>query len=160
MASARDLEGLHAFIDGRQMVPYAWGREANDCVGYVLEAVAAQTGVAVVPEAIWTSRAQALRLIKLHGGIKAAFDAHFQRVAPALASRGDIAGVDDAEFGLHPMIVEGATLVGPGENGNRRLPRSAMTMAWSASLLVDRADVPAQSSLPGRAASMPLISVR
>jgi hypothetical protein len=29
------------------------------------------------------------------------------------------------------MIVEGETLVGPSEKGNRRLKRRAMTMAWS-----------------------------
>jgi hypothetical protein len=45
--------------------------------------------------------------------------------------RGDIAGVPDADLGIHPMIVEGDMLVGPGDKGLRRLPRRAMTIAWS-----------------------------
>ena len=129
---ARDVAALHAFIDGRRAVPHAWGREANDCVGFVLAAVEAQTGIVVAPEATWADRAEALATIARYGSLEAAFDAHFERVPPALAMRGDIAGVADEAFGLHPMIVEGATLVGPGERGNRRVPRKAMTAAWSA----------------------------
>jgi hypothetical protein len=30
------------------------------------------------------------------------------------------------------MVEEGTTLVGPGDAGNVRAPRSAMTVAWSA----------------------------
>jgi hypothetical protein len=33
--------------------------------------------------------------------------------------RGDIGGVLTPQFGIHPMIVEGLTLVGPGDRGNR-----------------------------------------
>lgn len=132
----RDLEALHAFIDERQATPHAWGREANDCVGFVLGAVQAQTGMAVAPAVQWASEREALRSIARLGGIEAAFDAHFARVAPALARRGDIAGVVDAALGLHPLVVEGATLVGPGETGNRRLPRSAMVAAWSVDSLI------------------------
>lgn len=60
-------------------------------------------------------------------------DERFGRVPVALAKRGDIAGVEDAELGIHPLIVEGGTLVGPGEKGNRRLPRSDMVVAWDVS---------------------------
>ena len=128
----RDLAALHAFIDSRQAMPYAWGREANDCVGFVVGAIEAQTGIVVAPRVTWATHVGALRVIKRFGSIEAAFDAHFERVAPALAKRGDIAGVPDAEFGIHPMIVEGDMLVGPGDRGNRRVPRRAMTIAWSA----------------------------
>jgi hypothetical protein len=113
-------------------VPHAWGRNANDCVGYSLDAVEAQTGIRVAPELNWTSRASALRVIRIYGTLEGAYDAHFERIAPAFAKRGDIAGVEDADFGIHPMIVEGETLVGPGERGNRRLPRRMMVAAWSA----------------------------
>lgn len=128
----RDLEALHLFIDARQAEPHAFGRSANDCVGFVLGAVQAQTGEEIAPELVWKDRTSARRLIKRLGGLEAAFDAHFERVPPALAARGDVAGVPDPAFGLHPLIVEGLTLVGPGERGNRRLPRSAMTVAWRA----------------------------
>lgn len=128
----RDLAALHAFIDERHALPHAWGRYANDCVGFVLGAVQAQTGKKVAGRIRWSSRKAAVRIIKRFGSLEAALDAHFERIPPSLAKRGDIAGVPDKEFGVHPMIVEGLTLVGPGEKGNRRLPRSAMTMAWSA----------------------------
>jgi len=128
----RDLVALHRFIDERQNRPHEWGREANDCVGFVLGAVEAMTGVKVAPKTQWTDRASAVRKIARYGSIEQRFDRHFTRIPAALAQRGDIAGVPDAEFGIHPMIVEGITLVGPCETGNRRLPRRAMMIAWSA----------------------------
>jgi hypothetical protein len=73
-----------------------------------------------------------MRALKKLGGVEKAFDRHFDRVPIAFAKRGDIAGVQDEELGIHPMIVEGDRLVAPGEKGNRRLPRSAMTIAWDA----------------------------
>jgi hypothetical protein len=128
----RDVAALVAFIDSRQRRPHAWGRFANDCLGYALGAVEAQTGIRVAPELAWSSRAEALRLLKRFASLEAAIDTYFVRIAPAQAMRGDIAGVVDAAFGIHPMIVEGSTLVSPGENGNRRAPRKAMRCAWSA----------------------------
>lgn len=128
----RDIEALIAFIDSRQGVPHAWGRKANDCVGYSLDAVEAQTGVRVAPELNWTSQGSALRVLRsTYGSIEAAYDAHFERIAPAFARRGDIAGVPDEAFGIHPLIVEGELLVGPGDRGNRRTKRSTMAIAWS-----------------------------
>jgi hypothetical protein len=132
MSGARDLEALHGFIDARQAAPYAWGRDANDCVGFALGAVAVQTGIVAAVAAQWHDERSAIRTIARLGGIEAAFDAHFDRVPPALARRGDVAGVFDEARGLHVMVVEGATLVGPGEAGNFRLPRSAMVIAWNA----------------------------
>jgi hypothetical protein len=138
---ARDILALIAFIDSRQKVAHAIGREANDCIGYSLGAVEAQTGIKVAPDLSWDSRAGALRLLKRYGSIEAAFDAHFERIAPAFAKRGDIAGVPDVEFGMHPMIVEGALLVCPGDRGNRRGPRSMMVCAWSAVAIKAESDV-------------------
>jgi hypothetical protein len=139
----RDVAALIAFLDSRHQVPHAWGRPANDCVGFCLDAVEALTGVAVAPELQWTSRASALRVLRVYGTLEAAFDAHFERVAPAFAHRGDIgfappavtlsgAPATSGPFAFHPVIVEGPTLVGPGETGLRRLPRTAMVTAWSA----------------------------
>lgn len=128
----RDVEALLAFIDRRQLQPHAWGRSENDCVGYALDASEAQTGKRRAPRISWATRKEALRVIARFGSLEAAMDRHFQRIHPAQAMRGDIAGVPDATFGIHPMIVEGETLVGPGDRGNRRLPRRAMTIAWSA----------------------------
>lgn len=126
----RDHSALVAFINERHAVPHEWG--ANDCVAFVLAAVEAQTGKRHGPR--WKSLAEGKRILKRYGSLEAAFDYYFQRIPPALARRGDIAGVPDADFGIHPMIVEGELLVGPADKGNRRMPRSVAVMAWSATL--------------------------
>lgn len=128
----RDVEALLALIEERQATPHKWGREANDCASFVLAAIEAQTGRNAGGRITWSGRKGGLRVIKRLGGMERAFDRYFVRIPPAQAMRGDIAGVADPTFGIHPMIVEGETLVGPGENGLRRLPRRAMIMAWSA----------------------------
>ena len=132
MTPRRDVAALIAFIDSRQNTAHEWGRKANDCAGFALDAVKAMTGKGRASSLKWSSRAAGLRVIKRFGSLEAAFDHYFVRIPPALAQRGDIAGVPDETFGIHPMIVEGLTLVGPGDGGNRRLPRRAMTIAWSA----------------------------
>jgi hypothetical protein len=130
----RNIVALIAFIDSRHAQPHAWGRLANDCAAFALSAVEALTGVRPAPDVTWASRAEARRVIHALGGLEAAFDRVFVRIAPAQAMRGDIGGVADDVFGIHPMIIEGTTLVGPGDSGNRRLPRSALRCAWSAVL--------------------------
>lgn len=115
-------------------MPFVWGRQANDCVSYCVGAVIAQTGMDPLPETRfgdWTSERGALRLLKTHGGLKAMAGLVLMPVAPAMAQRGDIAGVPDAKLGIALMVVEGATLAGPGEFGTKRLPRQAMVEAWS-----------------------------
>jgi hypothetical protein len=129
---SRNFGALVAFIDARHGTPHRWGRDANDCVAFVLGAVEAQTGIPPAADLDWSNRAEGLRLIKRLGGLEAAFDARFVRISPGLAQRGDIAGVAIGDFGVHPMIVDGTTLIGPGDKGNKRLPRAAMVMAWSA----------------------------
>lgn len=131
----RDVGALLAFIDSRQAVPHAWGRKANDCCSFPIEAIRALTGHNPCPGLRWTSRRGALLVIKRRfGTLEAAFDHYLVRIPPALAKRGDVAGVPDEAFGVHPMIVEGDTLVAPGERGLKRCPRRHMTIAWSATL--------------------------
>lgn len=128
----RDLMALHAFIDARQNTPYEWGRKANDCMSFIAGAVKAQTGKDPARGFKWKSYASAMSLLKKLGGVEAILDAKFKRIPPSLAKRGDIAGVHDPDLGIHPMIVEGLTLVSPGDKGNRRAKREAMILAWSA----------------------------
>ena len=130
----RDVKALLAFIDSRQNTPREWGRDKNDCVAFVLQAVKAQTGKNRATALKWNDEKSGLKAIKKAGGIEAGFDRYFRRIEPAQAMRGDIAGVPDERLGIHPMIVEGEMLVGPSIKGNKRLKRSAMTMAWSATL--------------------------
>ena len=130
---ARDYRALIRFIESRHSTPHSWGRRnGNDCAGFALAAVEEQTGTEVAADLDWTDESSALRTIAKFGSLERAFDAYFDRVPPSLAQRGDVAGVVDPEFGIHPTIVEGQTLVSPCSTGNHRVPRSKMTVAWSA----------------------------
>lgn len=127
----RNIKALVEFIDSRQNRPHEWGRKANDCVSFVLGAVKAQTGHDRATVFRWTDEKSGLKALKKAGGIEKAFDRWFTRIPLAQAMRGDIAGIPDDRLGIHPMIVEGETLVGPGDKGNKRLKRREMTAAWS-----------------------------
>lgn len=129
MSCSRKISELIAFIDSRQTMPHLWGE--NDCATFAGGAVLAATGKDPLKGLRWSSQTGAMRVLKRVGGIEAFLDARFKRVPIAFAKVGDIAGVPDDVLGLHPMIVEGEKLVGPGDEGNKRLPRRAMTVAWS-----------------------------
>lgn len=129
--SGRDVQALIAMIEARQSVRFRWG--FNDCVRFAARAIRAQTGhdpLAGLPR--WNSRREALAVCDELGGLIAAIDARLEEIPPAFAQRGDIAGIEDGLFGVRLMVVEGATLIGPGRRGLERLPRSAMMRAWSA----------------------------
>jgi hypothetical protein len=127
----RNLEAFGEFLADRSRMPFAWGRHANDCVASILAGIAAQTGRNVLPHVTWTTRRGAARVIDRLGGLEHALDVRLTPIAPAMAQRGDVAGVPDDLFGVRLLFVEGATLVGPGLRGAKRLPRSSMTKAWS-----------------------------
>lgn len=133
---SRDYASMIAVIEARSQLPFGW-KNGRDCVSFAAACVKAQTGrdpLAGLPR--WRSRAAAGAIAEEQGGLQAALDQRFTRIAPALAQRGDIAGLPDPLFGVRLMVIEGDTLVGPGTRGLERLPRSAMTLAWS----IDRAE--------------------
>jgi len=130
---SRNIPALIAMIDARAEWGHRWVR-GRDCVSFALRCVEAQTGVdllAGIPT--WSNRREALDVTRGLGGLVAALDDRMAMAAPALAQRGDVAGLPDKAFGVRLMVVEGATLVGPGQGRLERLPRSAMMCAWSAS---------------------------
>lgn len=127
----RDYAALIAAIEAHSARGFRW-RRGRDCVSFAAECVKAQTGqdlLAGVPG--WKSRREAMALADERGGLIWALDQMLRPIAPAMAQRGDIAGLPDDLFGIRLMVVEGDTLVGPGQRGLERLPRSAMAMAWS-----------------------------
>jgi hypothetical protein len=126
----RNVEALLAFLAERSAMPHAIGRERNDCASFAIEAAFVQTGHDAFAGLSWTTLREGLRLLEREGGVEAALDMRFARITPAIAQRGDFAGVPDPEFGLHPMIVEGDTLVAPGARGLKRAPRRRMVAAW------------------------------
>jgi hypothetical protein len=125
----RDHLALLRFLEERSAMPFEWGR--NDCVSFAARAVRVQTGRRLLGRLRWRSLTGARRNIERLGGLETAIDERLERIAPAEAMRGDIAGVPNDVFGIRLMIVEGASLAGPGTRGVRRLPRSAMVAAWS-----------------------------
>lgn len=126
----RNHDALIALLHDRARRPFAWG--SHDCVRFAAAAVKVQTGRNLLTGLKWRSLKAARALIEQEGGLEAAVDSRLARVPPALAVRGDIAAVEDADFGIRLMVVEGVTLVGPGKDGLRRLPRTAAIIAWSA----------------------------
>jgi len=138
----RDYSALVAFLHSRAATPFSWGKnrrrngtpdDGNSCVHFAAGAVLAQTGrnvMRALPS--WSSEAGARRVLKRLGGIQVATDSVLRRIPLAMAQRGDIAGVETPD-GLLLMVVEGDTLVGPDASGARRVRRSRMVAAWSAS---------------------------
>lgn len=130
----RDHEALSRYLAARHSQPFAWGRDANDCVSFALGAVEAQRGDQLrqgLPN--WKTERGARRVLARLGGLEAAVDGVLTSVAPAFARRGDIALVTHAATGDQALfVVEGDTLVGPDARGARRVRRSHMLKAWSA----------------------------
>ncbi|ATC25215.1 DUF6950 family protein [Caulobacter vibrioides] len=128
----RNYEALHAYVASHMRTPFAWGQ--HDCVLFAAGAVQAQTGEDPLRayRGRWASERGAARVLKRLGGMEAAVNTVLQPITPAMAQRGDVAGWLDARGRLQLAIVEGETLVGPGPSGQLRLPRKAMTRAWSA----------------------------
>jgi hypothetical protein len=132
VSGERNIAALLAWIAAHRDRPHRWER-GHDCVSFALGGVAAQTGIdhlADLPG--WSNKAEALQVARDLGGLTAALDARLRPIAPALAQRGDVAGMPDRAFGVRLMIVEGPTLVAPAERRLDRLPRAAMVRAWSA----------------------------
>lgn len=126
----RDHDALIAYLDAHLATPFVWG--SHDCVTFAAGAVEAQTGrdpLASVTR--WSSIREAFRVIKSYGGLAAAVDTVLSEIPPALAHRGDIGAVPYKNDVLL-VVVEGLTVVGPSYEGLLRLPRAAMTRAWSA----------------------------
>ena len=133
--SRRDHEKLLAFLEQKTRSPFGWARSRNNCVTFAARAVKAQTGRDPLTGLKWQTLEEGERLLEREGGLEAAVDKRLRRIPPAMAQRGDVAGVADERFGIRLMIVEGSTLVGPGAGGNKRVPRAAMSAAWSAEAL-------------------------
>jgi len=127
----RDLDALLRFLEERQPIPFAWA-QPYDCVSFAFAGVEAQFGWNPMGKLTWTTHRGALRVVRRQGGLEAGVNARLRPIAPARAMRGDVAGLPDDVLGIKLMLVEGETLVSPGDRGLQRIPRRMMTCAWSA----------------------------
>ncbi|MDP3853147.1 hypothetical protein [Phenylobacterium sp.] len=128
----RDHDAMIALVESRARAPLAWGDQANDCVSFARAVVTALIGRDPLAGLghHWTSQRGAQRVLRRLGGLEAAVDSVLPRIAPSMAKRGDvglvtIGGIDSL------VVVEGDTVVGPGDHGLVRLPRRVITAAWS-----------------------------
>ena len=105
MIVRRDQAALIAWIEAAQHRGFAW-RRGRDCVSFALGGVEAQTGVDVLAGiALWSTLREARVVAAKDGGLAAQIDARMDRVPPALAQRGDVAGLPDKRFGVRLMLV-------------------------------------------------------
>ncbi len=127
----RDYRALADLIADNERTPFVWG--GWDCATFAGAAIKAQTGDDALGRFAgkWSTEAGAARVLIKAGGMEAAVSTVLTPIAPSMAQRGDVAGVETLQ-GLLLMVVEGSTLVGPGDAGLVREPRVAMTKAWSA----------------------------
>lgn len=125
----RDYDAYHRYMAERLVMPFAWGRDRNDCISHGAGAILAQNGRDVLLGLNWTTAAGAARIIKREGGLEAMISARLVPIAPAHAHRGDIGAVAGERYlgGLAIVVIDGAMLVGPG----MRFPRDALALAWS-----------------------------
>ncbi len=115
---------LPDYIAAHLKTPFQWG--VNDCVLFALRWVEMRRAAQVIPAITWTNEKQAARAIKQHGGLVAAFDRTFARIAPNFAQDGDL-----ALAGRIVYLFSGAHLVSPGKLGLVFKSRMEAEHAWS-----------------------------
>jgi hypothetical protein len=115
---------LHDYIADRLKTPFAWG--TNDCVTFAVGWAEIATGRSLLPQDRWQTELQAARIIKRHGGLVAALDAHFNQIHPHRAKDGDLALSDGVV-----SLVSGAHLLAPGKDGLLFKPRTEASYAWT-----------------------------
>lgn len=87
-------EALHALVDLRAAMPFAWGYQ--DCCAFAAAAVEAMTGIDPMADLRgYHSRETAEAILAAQGGLEAAVTARLgETVSTALARRGDVVLVD------------------------------------------------------------------
>ena len=127
---SRNYDALAAWLLAIAAKPFSW-KDRHDCGHFAAEVVRQQSGVCVLQDLQWTSLKEAKRIVA-ETPFADLVSARLPEIAPAFAHRGDIAGVEDADFGVRLMMVEGEYLCAPGPSGLCRVPRKEMIRAWSA----------------------------
>lgn len=130
----RDFDAFIALLDARACTPFEWGPDKHDCFAFPGAAVEALTGDNPIARCgrSWSSARGAHAVLRRLGGVAAAVDTVLPRLeSPAFAHRGDV-GMVEGDGRQMLVVFEGQTVVGAAPQGLFRLPRSAVTVAWSA----------------------------
>lgn len=116
------------YVGAREATPFAWGE--HDCVLFAADWVKLATGTDPVAEfRRYKSATGAARKIESVGGLLNGARRLLPEIGIGLAARGDVAlAVLEGRETL--MLVEGVTIVGPGDLGLVRLPRAFMSYAF------------------------------
>lgn len=124
-------ERLVEYIAARNEQRFTWGKGKQDCCSFAAGGVMAQTGVDLMADISDYATADEADAILATTSLEELTDARLpRREAPSFAQRGDVGlALLDGEPTL--MLVEGATIVGPGRRRLERLPRVALTIAWA-----------------------------
>ncbi|ADK99381.1 DUF6950 family protein [Brevundimonas subvibrioides] len=131
-ALTRDGVALMAYLESRMGWAFGYGPEplTQDCARFVGGGVKAARGVNPLDafSSQWTTRRGARRVLAAHGGMARAVGEVMRPIPPTMAARGDVGLTADSTL----VLVEGEMVVGlHPERGQVRLPRTAMTSAWS-----------------------------
>lgn len=125
-------ERMLAAIERHQAVPFAWGE--SDCFTLPMDVVAALTGTDPSEGARgYAGAVSAAAALKVHGwrNLQEAFAARFEETPPAFARMGDI-GLADYPGAIlgGGVVVLGRDVIGKGEQGCVRLPRTMLKRAF------------------------------
>lgn len=117
---------LAAYVESRESIPFNWGHQ--DCCTFAAGAVREMTGADPMESLRgYRTAEQAGRI--LSRPLESFVDELFSRVEIGEAQRGDLALVATGKRRAL-MIFEALELVGAGESGLVRVPRSSAIVAW------------------------------
>lgn len=121
---------LAALVAERQAMPFEWGR--HDCALFCADAVEAVTGhdFAVDLRGTYSTALEAARVLQERGGVTAIATAALgDPVGPLFAAVGDVVLVD--MNGREALgLCNGASVLGPGEDGLIGVGMGAVKAAW------------------------------
>ncbi len=126
-------ERLARKIDASRNQPFVWGE--NDCCLFAADCIRAITGVDLAkPYRIYTSQAQALRMLHKRGGVVGIADTvaakyNIPEIQPLTAQRGDVC-LFDIGRGDTLGIVAGEHIFAPGAIGLIGFPILQAVRTW------------------------------
>lgn len=121
-------ERLADYVARHRGLVFGWG--PRDCAHFAAGAVAAITAQDVLPCA-WSSRDEAVRILRASGGLVAAVDAVLPRLAgPLLAQRGDVVMLRAPQSRRWLAVCDGAVAWAPGADCLVAVPMAQAVHAW------------------------------